>query len=122
MLKLTQIKLALSKELLIAGVKTKKSRGSLFGRSILPTTRRQDQVRRSNQVSLQRRGMGRSSEKKVLKDPPTILEWAHSVNVQLEHQIKRALGKFTENNFMGKWAREQVGIGAVLSAGLLVHA
>jgi hypothetical protein len=39
----------------------------------------------------------------------------------LEQEIKRALDHWTDQHHMGRWAKEQYGIGPVISAGLLAH-
>src|SRR6185436_14373220 len=39
----------------------------------------------------------------------------------LEKQVMRALAAFSSNHPVGKWAESIVGIGPVLSAGLLAH-
>ena len=50
-----------------------------------------------------------------------IINWLADQSQMLEHQIKRALDKYTEAHYMGSWMREVVGIGPVISAGLLAH-
>lgn len=50
-----------------------------------------------------------------------IINWLAAQSEMLENQIKRALDKYTEAHDMGSWMRETVGIGPVISAGLLAH-
>jgi hypothetical protein len=118
--KVNSNKIALSKELLKAASKLKKEEG----RFLVDRYYQLQAVRIKSEAQLRALYKGEEWDdhlKEILKNPPTILEWTHSVNAQLEHQIKRALSKFNDNNFMGKWGKEQVGVGEVLSAGLLVH-
>jgi hypothetical protein len=113
-------KVALSKELLKAGSKLKPSEGRFLVDRYYQL--QDDRIKSEGQL----RSLYKGEEwpdyiKEALKNPATILEWMHTINMQLEEEIKKALKKFAENNFMGKWAMEQCGIGPVLSAGLLVH-
>jgi hypothetical protein len=50
-----------------------------------------------------------------------IIQWLAAQSETLENQIKRALDKYTDSHPMGSWMRETVGIGPVISAGLLAH-
>jgi hypothetical protein len=50
-----------------------------------------------------------------------IIQWLAAQSEILENQIKRALDKYTESHPMGSWMRKIVGIGPVISAGLLAH-
>jgi hypothetical protein len=110
----------LSKELLKAGSNLKKEEGRFLVDRYYQL--QDDRIKSEGQLrSLYKGEEWNDHLKEALKNPTTILEWTHSVNAQLEHQIKRALGKFTENNFMGKWAKEQIGVGEILSAVLLVY-
>lgn len=54
-------------------------------------------------------------------EPNAIIGWLAEQSTTLENQIKRALDKYTQEHKMGSWMREIVGIGPVLSAGLLAH-
>ena len=113
-------KVALSKELLKAGSKLKPSEGRFLVDRYYQL--QDDRIKSEGQLrSLYKGKEWGNYIKETLKHPVTILEWMHSINVQLEDEIKKALKKFAENNFMGKWAMEQCGVGPVLSAGLLVH-
>ncbi|HEV8189482.1 MAG TPA: transposase [Pyrinomonadaceae bacterium] len=54
-------------------------------------------------------------------EPHQVIEWLAAQNEGLEHQIKRALDKWTDGNPVGVWAKSICGIGPVISAGLLAH-
>lgn len=113
-------KLSLSKELLIAASKLKEEEGRFLVDRYYQL--QADRIKSAGQIRSLYKGKEWSDHlKEVIKNPTNILEWTHSVNVQLEHQIKRALGRFNDNNFMGKWAKEQVGVAEVLSAALLAY-
>lgn len=51
----------------------------------------------------------------------SVMQWLATQTETIENQIKRALDKYTEAHAMGAWMREIVGIGPVISAGLLAH-
>lgn len=70
-----------------------------------------DRKRAHNQV----RALGESAE------PHAVIAWLAQQSETLEDQIKRALDKYTQAHQMGAWMREIVGIGPVISAGLLAH-
>ena len=71
----------------------------------------EDRKRTGNQV----RALGDAAE------PNSVLVWLNEQAETLENQIRRALDKYTEGHPMGSWMREVVGIGPVISAGLLAH-
>src|SRR5690348_5839870 len=54
-------------------------------------------------------------------EPHDILDWAGNQAALLENQIKRALDKYTEGQPAGAWAKSNLGIGPVLSAGLVAN-
>ena len=54
-------------------------------------------------------------------EPSSLLEWVGEINEDLEHNIKRALGRYAKANPVGEWSLGIKGIGPVLSAGLLAH-
>jgi len=54
-------------------------------------------------------------------EPHFLIQWLSEKNRTLEHQIGRALDSYTQAHPMGDWMRGVVGIGPVLSAGLLAH-
>jgi len=51
--------------------------------------------------------------------PHAVLSWLKSQDEVLESQIKRALDKYTDAHPIGIWAKSIVGIGPVISAGLI---
>lgn len=55
------------------------------------------------------------------KEPNSVLTWLAEQSEVLENQIKRALDKYTEAHPMGTWMRSIVGIGPVISAGILAY-
>lgn len=61
------------------------------------------------------RAMGESEE------PHSVLTWLSEQNETLEHQIKRALDKYSFSHPDGQWLRGIYGIGPVIAAGLLAH-
>jgi hypothetical protein len=65
----------------------------------------------------QERALGEGGE------PHLVLSWAFGTMEDMENTIKAVLDRYTqvESTGMGAWAREVVGIGPVLSAGLLAH-
>jgi len=54
-------------------------------------------------------------------EPNQVISWLAGQSSTLEGQIKKALDIYTENHPMGSWMRGIVGIGPVISAGLLAH-
>jgi hypothetical protein len=56
-----------------------------------------------------------------LEEPHVLIAWLAEKNRTIEHQIARALDAYTMGHLMGSWMRDIVGIGPVLSAGLLAH-
>jgi len=71
----------------------------------------EDRKRSTNQV----RALGEFDE------PNAVLGWLAEQSESLEGQIKKALDVYTEAHVMGAWMRQIVGIGPVISAGLLAH-
>src|SRR3990167_10769230 len=55
------------------------------------------------------------------KEPHAVILWLAEQNESLESQIKRALDRWSDANAVGQWAKSIVGIGPVISAGLLAH-
>ena len=70
-----------------------------------------DRIRSNNQV----RALDESEE------PHSVLGWLAEQSGTLEKQIARALDQYSRSNPLGVWARSVVGIGPVISAGLLAH-
>lgn len=54
-------------------------------------------------------------------EPHDLLAWLSAQDSALEGQIKRALARYAESSPLGNWALSQVGIGPVITAGLLAH-
>lgn len=54
-------------------------------------------------------------------EPNRVLEWLAGQSSVIEQQIKRALEKYAMSKPLGQWAMSQVGIGPVITAGLLAH-
>lgn len=65
----------------------------------------------ANQVA----SMGKSGE------PVAILQWAFDSMEKIEKQIRKTLDDYTDTQHMGRWAKDIVGIGPVIAAGLLAH-
>src|SRR3990172_6227412 len=55
------------------------------------------------------------------KEPNRLLEWFASQHRLLEANIKKALDIYTDNHYMGQWAKSIHGIGPIIAAGLLAH-
>jgi len=55
------------------------------------------------------------------EEPHSVIGYLAAQDATLESQIKRALDKWTDSQYMGRWAKSIVGIGPVISAGLLAH-
>lgn len=62
-----------------------------------------------------------NQEKQMEAEPHELLSHFASQSELLEEQIKIALDIYSRNSPLGKWAREQKGIGPVITAGLLAH-
>lgn len=54
-------------------------------------------------------------------EPNQVLGWLMDNTGILERNVKSALGTYSKNHPVGKWAESIVGIGPVISAGLLAH-
>lgn len=63
----------------------------------------------------------RSMAKGDQVEPHVVIDWLFTQSKTLEGQIRRALDQFTQGHVMGEWMRQIVGIGPVISAGLLAH-
>ena len=55
------------------------------------------------------------------EEPHDVISWAAEQSETLENQIRRALDKYTDEEAAGAWAKSNVGIGPVLSAGLCAN-
>lgn len=71
----------------------------------------EDRKRGNNQV----RALNESGE------PNSVLTWVAEQSSTLEKQIARALDAYSASQPIGIWARSIVGIGPVISAGLMAH-
>lgn len=58
---------------------------------------------------------------KTSVEPTAFVTWVSDLFRRLEGSIKSALDAYTDEQVVGRWARSIVGIGPVLSAGLLAH-
>lgn len=54
-------------------------------------------------------------------EPHSVLAWLFDQNATLEKQIAGALKRYAESHPVGEWAMSIVGIGPVITAGLLAH-
>lgn len=54
-------------------------------------------------------------------EPNLVLQWLSAQNSVLENQIKSALGRYVDSHIMGDWMKSIMGIGDVISAGLLAY-
>jgi hypothetical protein len=54
-------------------------------------------------------------------EPGALLSWLHRNYDILEKQIKLSLDKYTDHFDAGEWAKSQIGIGPVITAGLIAH-
>jgi Transposase IS116/IS110/IS902 family len=60
-------------------------------------------------------------EKATSEEPHETIDWFNVQARVLEENVKRALDRWTDSHPVGQWAKSIVGIGPVLSAGLLAH-
>lgn len=54
-------------------------------------------------------------------EPHAVLAWLATQSGSLERQVARALDRYSNASPLGQWARDVVGIGPIISAGLLAH-
>ena len=54
-------------------------------------------------------------------EPHDVLTWLQAQRNTLEKQISRALDAYSDGLLIGRWARSQIGIGPIISAGLACH-
>jgi hypothetical protein len=71
----------------------------------------EDRIRSGNRVQQMRE----------TAEPSEVLVWLATNTGVLERQIARALDAYTGSRVVGVWARSIVGIGPILSSGLLAH-
>lgn len=55
------------------------------------------------------------------EEPHALITWLSNNSYKLETQIKRALDVYSDSSKVGEWSKSIVGIGPVISAGLLAH-
>ena len=55
------------------------------------------------------------------EEPHDVISWVGNQAEMLENQIKRALDKYTDEEPAAAWAKSNIGIGPVLSAGLCAN-
>lgn len=61
----------------------------------------------------------RIRQQSSIGEPHQVLTWLSDQDSTLENQIKGALGRYADAHPVGRWAQSIVGIGPVISAGLL---
>jgi len=66
-------------------------------------------------------GQLRAAEQGVDDPPMEVLDWFLKNAERLENQVKLALNHFSLSTKIGTWAQSVVGIGPVISAGLIAH-
>jgi len=54
-------------------------------------------------------------------EPNKVIQHISDSSSTLENQVKLALGRYVDNHIVGDWLKSVMGIGDVLSAGLLAH-
>lgn len=54
-------------------------------------------------------------------EPHDVLRWLAAQDGVLEQQVKRALARYAESTALGEWCLSIVGIGPVITAGLMAH-
>ena len=57
------------------------------------------------------------------QEPMAVIDWVFGTTERIEMEIKKALDIYTdhEETGVGAWAKDIIGIGPVISAGLLAH-
>lgn len=76
-----------------------------------------DRIRGENQV----RALTTPTDPEQPVEPHETIAWFAQNTALLESQIKRALDAYGDAHLVGRWAKSIVGIGPVISAGLLAH-
>ena len=54
-------------------------------------------------------------------EPAALLSWMTAQSETLEGQIRRAMNKWTDERVVGRWFKSIIGVGPVISAGLMAH-
>jgi hypothetical protein len=73
---------------------------------------------------IQRHRLATANQRRALTaagEPVEALAWVYTAMETVEDDIRRMLDAWTDRQPMGRWAKSVVGIGPVLSAGLLAH-
>jgi hypothetical protein len=83
-------------------------------------TSQDNRKRAANQARALAQGV-EVAEGETAPEPHVLIDWLFNQSRILEGQIKRALDEFTRAHVMGEWMRQIVGIGPVISAGILAH-
>jgi len=55
------------------------------------------------------------------KEPGLVLDWVMDNSKRLESNIQKVLVAYTDSDIVGRWSKSIVGIGPVISSGLLAH-
>lgn len=63
----------------------------------------------------------RSMESTEVKEPHLTLDWVFAQSEKLEGSIRSVLGEFAKNRVVGAWSQSILGIGPVISAGLIAN-
>jgi hypothetical protein len=54
-------------------------------------------------------------------EPNAVMAWLSEQDETIEGQIKRALDKYTDQKYIGRWMKSITGIGPVIAAGMMAH-
>jgi len=66
-------------------------------------------------------GQIRAMEQGEVKEPHMTLDWVFGQSEKLETSIRSVLGEFARNRTVGAWSQSILGIGPVISAGLIAN-
>ena len=66
-------------------------------------------------------GQIRAMEQEEVKEPHLTLDWVFAQSERLESSIRSVLGEFAKNRIVGAWSQSILGIGPVISAGLIAN-
>lgn len=84
-------------------------------------TREEVRLLVSNYYLVQDQRMRMDNQVRSLDEPPEIVGWLSDQFRLLESNIRRVLNIYTDNKDMGRWSKSIIGIGPVISAGLMAH-
>jgi len=68
-----------------------------------------------------RSGTIKNDEGEVIEEPNQLISWTLQLYAKLEEDMKQALHKYAQSTIAGQWALSVMGIGPVITAGLLCH-